>query len=660
MNRQWILKKNEDAFASTQDITHDARSVISKKILIGKKEKSVSVKSDMPFPKRIKPMLATLVNEAFSDKEWIYEIKWDGYRAIGAVHKGAVDLYSRNFTSFNENYPSIVAALQKIKEDVVLDGEIVAYDQKGAVSFQTLQNMGRKGTKADFIIFDILYKDGEDLTKLPLIKRKGVLKDFLKVYPHLSESEYIEEDGDAFFKLAVKKNLEGIMAKKKDSPYVGNKRTEFWLKIKHHHTTEAVIAGFTKPRGSRSHFGALVLGVYDKDALIFVGHTGTGFSDKKLEELYGRMKPLIQRTPTIPGKIPLNAPVTWVKPKLVAELKFAEWTKGGNMRQPVFLGLRTDKPAKSVIQEKEEATEKVLKEVKQETTFTNTEKIYFPELKITKGDVLSYYDRMAPFILPYLKDRPESLNRHPNGIHKPNFFQKNITNALPPYVETIKIFSESNNADINYLMCQNKETLLYLANLGCIELNPWNSRKHKLDFPDYMIIDLDPGNNTWAQMVTVAKEVKKVLDGSCEKSYLKTSGKTGLHICVPLGAKYHFDDVRTFAELIAHVVYKRLPKITSIERSPAKRKNKIYLDYLQNRTGQTIAAPYALRPTKEATVSTPLLWSELSSKITPAKFTIFTIEKRLKKVGDLWKNILKESVDLKKSISCLEEVLAKE
>jgi bifunctional non-homologous end joining protein LigD len=294
------------------------------------------------------------------------------------------------------------------------------------------------------------------------------------------------------------------------------------------------------------------------------------------------------------------------------------------------------------------------KKAKEGLKLTNLEKVYFPELGFTKGDVIAYYDKMADVMLPYLLHRPLSLNRHPGGIHKPSFYQKNIDYEVPSFIETHERFSDSNNENINYMVCNNKETLLYMANLGCIEINPWNSRAEKEEYPDWMVIDLDPGDNTFDQVVTVAQAVKRLLDLSCEKSWVKTSGKTGLHIYVPLGARYDYEQVKNFCHLLMTLVHNELPEITSLERSPAKRTKLIYLDYLQNRVGQTIAAPYSLRPTEEASVSTPLLWSEVKKGLDPKKFTIKTIDKRLKRHGDLFASMLKEKVDLKKAIKCLE------
>jgi bifunctional non-homologous end joining protein LigD len=289
-----------------------------------------------------------------------------------------------------------------------------------------------------------------------------------------------------------------------------------------------------------------------------------------------------------------------------------------------------------------------------EKKFTNLNKIYFPKDKITKGDVITYYDKISSFILPYLKDRAESLLRHPNGIDKPSFFQKNFEYKTPPFIKKFR------HHNVNYIVANNKDTLLYMTNLGCIEINPWNSRVQKPNYPDYMVIDLDPPKNKPRDMPTlikVAQEVKKVLDMSCEKSYIKTSGKRGLHIFIPLGGKYDYDQIRDFSHLLVQIVNSRLPDITSIERIPAKRKGKIYLDYLQNSLGQTLAAPYSIRPAPGATVSTPLKWSEVKSGLDPTKFTIKTIFKRLNKYGDLWQGILKDSVDLKGAILCLEKNL---
>jgi len=305
-------------------------------------------------------MLAMLVNQAFNGENWIFEIKWDGYRAMADISKGVVSLYSRNFSSFNAHYPDVVKDLSKVKESVLLDGEIIA-SSKGHIGFQALQTAGHSGAKITFMIFDILFLSGVDLRALPLMKRKAMLRNFLKKYSRLKnikESDYISGEGKRFYQLAVKRNLEGIMAKKKDSPYVSGERTQYWLKIKHHKSDEAVIVGFTAPRGSRKKFGSIILAQYVKRKLVFIGYTGTGFSEKILNELYGKMRRLIVKSSPFKENIPIHAPITWIKPALVAQVKFAEWTAAHIMRQPVYLGLRGDKPASAAIRERQVNTRK--------------------------------------------------------------------------------------------------------------------------------------------------------------------------------------------------------------------------------------------------------------------------------------------------------------
>jgi bifunctional non-homologous end joining protein LigD len=290
------------------------------------------------------------------------------------------------------------------------------------------------------------------------------------------------------------------------------------------------------------------------------------------------------------------------------------------------------------------------------TQYSNLNKLYFPKEKITKGDVIAYYDKIAPYILPYLKDRPESLNRHPNGISGKSFFQKDITYTPPAFVKITKIYSESNADYINYMVCQNKETLLYMANLGCIEINPWFSRLKHLDKPDYAVLDLDPEDIGFDKVIEVANETHKLLKKLKIPNFCKTSGATGLHIYIPLGARYSYDQSKHFAQLIATLVHKKLPDITSVERSPQKRQKKIYLDYLQNRKGQTLAAPYSLRPKPGATVATPLEWKEVKKGLKPTNFTIKNIFSRLNKKGDSLKPILGKGIDLRSALKRIEAI----
>ncbi len=701
----WLLIKKKDEFAADEDITKDEGSVLSGKTLNDIKSSSPNIKkwisnrssngneksgtntkfklekefiskwklSEKKMPASVKPMLATLVKESFDDKEWLFEIKWDGYRAIAEIKDAKVKLHSRNNLSFNTKFAAIAAELKSISGNTILDGEIVVVDENGKASFQLLQNYQRTGNgNIIFYVFDILYLDKYDLTELPLIERKNILKEFLPDLEKIKFSDHISEKGKEFFKLAQENSIEGIIAKKTSSVYQVNKRSRDWLKIKTSLRQEAIICGFTKPRGSRNAFGALVLGIYDNDELIYIGHTGSGFDEKSLKFVKKKLDPLITKNSPF-KKIPkTNMPVTWVKPELVCEVNFSEWTDDNSMRHPIFMGIREDKNAREVTKEMAAETspakDNKTKNTKKKSTskksggknsklkLTNLDKIYFPDEGYTKGDIIEYYDKISKYILPYLKNRPESLNRHPNGINGESFYQKDMRDTVPDWADTKLIYSESNDKDINYFICNDKQSLLYLVNLGCIEINPWFSRVQSLENPDYAVIDLDPEEISFEKVIETALCVKEVLDEAGAKSYCKTSGATGLHIYIPLKAKYDYDVAKDFAHLIGKIVHSRIPVITSLERSPSKRKKKVYLDYLQNRKGQTLAAPYSVRPKPGATVATPLEWSEVKSGLNPKDFTIKTIHKRIEKKGDIFKPVLWAGISIQKILKKLEKM----
>ncbi len=608
-------------------------------------------------------MLATLVDEPFDDEKWIFEIKWDGYRAIAEIKDGEVDLYSRNNNSFNQKYKPIVSALESVDKDMILDGEIVVLDEKGRADFHSLQNFGKGGkSQLVYYVFDLIYFDGKDLTELSLIKRKEILKNILPDIPAVRYNDHILKYGRDFYKLAGEKQLEGIIAKNINSKYFRNKRSKEWLKLKIKKRQEAVIGGYTKPKGSRSYFGALVLGVYnDNKELEYIGHTGGGFSEEDLKRIYKMMKPLELKTCPFIKKPETNMPAVWLKPELLCEVEFSEWTGEGMMRHPVFLGLREDKEPENVgrelpdnpsephtnIDRKKTINSKVLK-------LTNLDKVYWPDEGYTKGDLIEYYEKISKRILPYLEGRPESLLRHPNGINGESFFQKDIVQLNAKWLKTKNIFSESNDKDIRYLVCNDKETLIYMANLGCIEINPWFSRIENLERPDYFVIDLDPEEIEFDKVIETALCVKEVLDEAGTESFCKTSGATGLHIYVPLGAKYEYDTVKEFAHIIAKLAHNKLPAITSLERSPSKRKHKVYLDYLQNRKGQTLAAPYSVRPRPGAPVATPLDWSEVKTGLRPTDFNIDNIFGRLEQKGDIFQKILAGGINIQKCIENLQ------
>jgi bifunctional non-homologous end joining protein LigD len=631
--------------------------------------------SDAPkgsMPHNVQPMLATPADEPFDHPDWVFEVKWDGYRAIAEVSREKVRLYSRNKRPFEQRFASVVDSLRHLGFDAVIDGELMVLDQSSKPRFQLIQDYPKSGGTLVYMVFDLLYLDGHNLEKLPLVRRKEILGQLVAGLPNVSVSEHIPEHGLAVFKAVQEQGLEGIVAKEAASRYRQGVRGKSWLKIKTHQRQEAVIGGFTEPKGSREGFGSLLLGVYDKGNLLYIGHVGTGFNEKTLAEVRDKLDRLIQETCPFMDRPKPNASVHWVQPKLVVEVSFSHWTNDNIIRHPVFLGLREDKDATEVRREgpmdSSKAVESVQKEreVKRETSksspskpkgfeeigghrvsLTNLDKVYWPEDGYTKGDLVRYYREISEFILPYLWDRPESLNRHPNGIDEKNFFQKDMGRQPPPeWVQTTEIISKTDGKKTRALLCQDEATLVYMANLGCIELNPWHSRVGFLDQPDYLMLDLDPEVISYDHVVEAAQEIRKVLDKAEAESFCKTSGKRGLHVYVPLGAKYSNEQATQLAELIARIVNARLPSTTSLIRSPKARQGRVYLDYLQNGKGKTLAAPYSVRPWPKATVSTPLKWTEVRRGLDPSKFTIRTLAKRLHTVGDLWKPVLGPGPDM--------------
>jgi bifunctional non-homologous end joining protein LigD len=698
--KSWLLIKHRDDYAMDEDYNAEEFSKNKKKedapLKNGSPKKTVKKAAKKAVKKKpepieeipedtisisrkkisnyIKPMLASISDAAFDNNDWLFELKLDGYRAIAELDNGHVKLYSRNGLSFIDKYPLVASALQKIKHRVVLDGEIVLVEEDGKPSFQKLQHYESNTTyPLVYYVFDMLMYEGENMEELPLVERKKLLKKLLGNNSTIKYCDHIEGNGKDFYKKVVAANMEGIMAKKKESSYTESVRTKEWLKIKNVQTHEAVIAGYTSPRGSRAHFGALILGKYNGNSLQYIGHTGTGFTVQSLKDLWTQMQPLISKDSPFEERIKVNAPVTWVKPKLVAELNYTELTTDNIMRHPVFVRLRPDKDPKEATMKAEKniaakATKKTVDGTadeqvndttitvnKRKLELTNLNKVFWPKEGYTKGDLIAYYDGMADYILPYLKNRPLSLKRNPHGIEDEGFYQKDAGGSAPSWVKKANIHSESANKIIHYIVCNDKATLLYLANLGCIEMNPWNSTTNKLHNPTYLVIDIDPSEkNTFNQVIETALVTKEILDKAGAASFCKTSGATGLHVYVPMGNKYDYDTVKNFAHIIASLVQEQLPSFTTLERNLKKRGNKhIYVDFLQNRTGQTLASAYSLRPKEGATVSTPLEWKEVKQGLLPSDFNIHNILKRLENKGDLFADVLDKGIDLNKCLKKL-------
>ncbi|MDB5119329.1 MAG: ligase [Sphingobacteriales bacterium] len=743
----WLLIKHKDDFASTADITKKDQSVKSGETIeviaktsdniYGKnmEPKSSKAKADTEknagaldtladeaedaievdieaslrkasmtqFPDKLKPMLATLVDEPFDNPDWVYEVKWDGYRALALLNKGEVELKSRNDKSFNEKFYPIPKILSNWKMDAVFDGEIVVLNKKGLSDFGALQNW-RSEADGDliFYVFDILWLDGKNLMDLPLKERQAILDATLPADDdQVRVSKVFNANGVDFFHAAEKMGLEGIIAKKTESTYSPNFRSKEWLKIKVHKRQEVIIAGYTKNEDTTKSFSSLLLGAYKGQSLQYVGKVGTGFSNSLQKQMMEKFNQLVikespfEESPDYnkPSRFRPNPPkakATWLKPELVCEIAFAEVTSDGVFRHPSFQGMREDKNAKEVVIEKEVPTQEVIEtdedEVKQslvsspkskasktllnpkdetqvrkvngkELKFTNLSKVYWPEDGVTKRDMFNYYYQIQEYILPYLKNRPLSLNRFPNGIHGPSFYQKDVKGKAPEWAKRFP-YVTSDGEQKEYLVGNDEATLLWAASLGCIEMNPWFSRVQSPDNPDYCVIDLDPDKNTFEQVIEAALEIKKVLDAINVPSYCKTSGSTGIHIYIPLNAKYSYDQSQMFAKLIVNLVHKQIPDYTSLERMVANRKGKMYLDFLQNRPGATIAGPYSLRPKPGATVSMPLHWDEVKPGLQMRDFTIHNTIERLKTEGDLFKGVLGEGIDLLKTIEKAKETFS--
>jgi bifunctional non-homologous end joining protein LigD len=659
----WLLIKHRDKYAV--DKKYNAEDEVTAKV---KKMGKDFKKDEADLPKTVKseikkedykPMLAKLVKHVIDDEDWIFEEKLDGYRGIAVLRKRTASLTSRNGKNLGNDYPTIVKTLEALKIDAVLDGEIIVRE-KNKSNFQALQNYDsvEKKPQLHYVVFDVLEINGSDVRALPLHQRKKLLNTLLNGHQQ-KEIEIVTAatvKGKIFLKDAEKNGWEGIMAKKADSTYTSGMRSANWQKIKLQQAQEAIIVGYTKPLGERNYFGALVLAIKNESGeLTYIGNCGTGFTAQSLKEIFTLLKPLITDQKPFEEKVAQQNKVTWVKPKLVCEITFSEWTENQHLRHPVFKGIRSDKQPAEVKREipaahtkSKQEDEQTLKFGRKTVKLTNQNKIYWPDEKITKGQMLSYYKDMAHYILPHLKDRPLSLNRHPNGIKQLGFFQKDLnTEQIPSWIKYASLTSEHLKKEIDYLICNDEATLLWMTNLGCIEINPWMSTYRKPDEPLFAVLDLDPHGVDFKDTVRVALTAKEILDQMDVVSFVKTSGSKGIHIVVPLAVR-DYDISKNFIHYIAGLIYEQHPNLTSLERSPGKRKNKIYLDYLQNRKGQTIVAPYSLRPKPGATVSTPLNWDEVNEDLKISDFHIFNIKERVNHVGDLWKDIYKVKNNIKK------------
>ena len=629
---------------------------------------------------RIGPMLATLSNQPFSDPNWLFEIKWDGVRALAHLSNNSITLRSRNNVDITKRYPELASLPKHLAvREAVLDGEIVALNETGLSDFELLQQRMHvrspsekliASTPVVFFVFDLLYCDGFDLREAPLLQRKQYLQRLLFPSSTFRYADHQLEQGRELFELARQHGLEGIVAKRLDSIYVSD-RSASWLKLKVTQTIDAVVAGWTEPRTSGLKFGSLLLGLYDGKKLRFIGHVGTGFDASKQNEIFTMLKELSSSTCPFETKPPANEKPFWISPTLVARVKFSDWTSEHALRHPVFIGLREDIQPADCTWETEAAAppqtdvvhapqiighvltdkskiESELFSGRAETLnfeldgkrlrFSNLNKIYFPESGYTKRDLLAHYYSVADHILPFLKNRALVLRRYPDGIKGQAFFQKDLHEGLPDWFKTVPIESEERGKQIHYATADDLASLLFLAGLGCIDHNPWSSPISDLDHPDYFFFDLDPSDGTeFNVVVTVAKALHERLEALKLKSFLKTSGATGFHIFIPVEPVYTYEQLRTFAEIIARGVTAEHPNLVTSERIVAKRPSgRVLIDVAQNAQGRPLAAAYSVRAFPKAPVSTPVHPRELRTTLKPESLNIKSIRARLKEKGDLW------------------------
>jgi bifunctional non-homologous end joining protein LigD len=632
------------------------------------------------------PMLATLAEGSPRDEQnWSYELKYDGFRAVAALVDGQVAMLSRNELDLAPRFPRIYAALQKWKtKDIVIDGEVVVLDEQGAPRFQLLQ---QGSGKVRMVIFDVLWLDGEDLRRRSYAERRKVLEK-LKPPAGIYIAQTLDMNGAEALRHASSGGWEGIIAKRNSSTYEP-RRSKEWLKIKAQNQQELVIVGWNPSTASDRDIGSLHLGVFDdKGELRYAGKVGTGFSAKLRGSLRDELakdevpKPLVKDAPRV--KI-----AHWVKPRLVAQVSFTEWTTDNRLRHPSFLGLREDKSVEEVVREKPSAVPEPKKAgagkkaggtkagvgrqasgtsrskatnprspkpqattrdtAASRVTLSNPDRILYPRDKITKADVAAYYEAVAEPMLHTLRDRPLTLEHWNQGIDKPSWFHQNIGREGPDWLTIIDTPTRTvSRSTVKHLVVDSVDALRWLAQMSVLTVHMWSSRGESLEEPDWILFDLDPAKGKGIeQAIEAAGVMRRLLDELELPSVPKTSGKRGIHVFVPLTPGYTHEEVADFACSVAAAVSAKVPGLT-VERSLSKRRGRLYLDCMQNGYGKTVVAPYSLRAIDGAPVSAPLKWSEITKKLDPLKYNLRTMPDRLAKVGDLFAEVFENKVKLPK------------
>src|SRR6266700_870070 len=672
----WLLIKKKDfAVREGWDPESDTRSVLQGPAELSSIEGAT--RADMPV--KLEPMLAVLSNSLPTGSDWLYEVKWDGYRALCFIEKGKVRMVSRRAIAMEGKFPEIAEALaESIKaESAIIDGEIVAFDENGVPSFQHLQNrvgFRRSATMRDkpqamsFFAFDLLYLDGYDLRKAALVDRRQLLASIIQPGGIVKYSDHFAGKGEELLQAVRAKGLEGIIAKQAQSKYE-SKRSGSWIKIKVATQQDFIICGFVL--GEREPFGSLVLGYYKDEQLVYASNVGSGFTQETLKSVYEQLQPLITREPVLHDVPKEIGEVTWTKPELVCVVKFNSWTNDAHLRGPVFLAMREDASPENVVRETGEPiaeapasnpqseallaadlNEAMLTVEGQQLKFTNLKKVFYPAEGYTKRDVINFYAAVSPLLVPHLQARLLSLKRYPNGIEGEYFFQKDAPPSFPDWLHIETIVDEGDST--RFVVCDDKKSLLYLANLGCIDQNPGMSRLGSLENPDFILIDLDPYHCGYERIVEAAQLVRQKLRLIGLEGYPKTTGGNGMHVYVPVQTTYTFSQTRTFAEILARWVAAERPDLFTTPRTVAAReKGKVYFDYLQNASGKTISAPYVLRAHPGAPVATPLSWEEVVPGLKPSQFHMANVLRRFERVGDLFAGVLTKPQEMEQALERL-------
>jgi bifunctional non-homologous end joining protein LigD len=628
-------------------------------LLIRKRDESAPPSKERT---RYQPMLATLAEEIPSGPGWLFEVKWDGYRALAYVRDGKATLVSRNDNDLTARFPTVAKAIEQAVKtpDCVLDGEVCALDEQGRSSFSAMQQ-GKAETPLVYYVFDLLEVEGEPLVDLSLTERRKRLERLLVKRNRSVRLSEAFDDGEALLAAAREQRLEGVIVKRADSRYMQGRRTRDWLKVKTHGRQEFVIAGYTKGQGRRAgRFGSLVLAVHRDGELVYVGNCGTGFKEKDIDELLAKLRPLERKDPpfSVVPKMPKvrKSDVVWVEPKLVCEVEFAEWTHDGRLRAPSYQGLREDKSSEEVRREVPLTSE--IRRGRRVLKLTNLDKLFWPEEGITKGDLISYYRSVAPALVPHLKNRPFTMKRYPDGWQGGHFFQKDAPKHMPEWIKRQPYLSTSRESRekriIDYPLVNDELALLWMVNMGCIDMNTWYSRIDKPDRPDWVLFDLDPSPDVgFAETIQVALLVKEVLDALGLVAFPKTSGADGMHVLVPIERRHTYNDTREFAEIVAGALARTHRGLVTTEWSKAKRRG-VLIDSNQNGEGKTIASVYSVRPKAGAPVSTPLRWNEVNEQLDPAAFTMDAVLGRVERDGDLFEGVLTTRQRLGEALQALQ------